>query len=129
MSKTRSIAARISLAITIIFMSLLAFGQTNGRPDISPSEARRISPFPPRNVIVKDEQGSAVIWWQPGPPSGIAEYRIYKVEGDKKVLLGSVQGPPFRDASGLEPGITYAVTLVDRNNNESALAKAKCEHP
>jgi hypothetical protein len=96
---------------------------------MSPSDARKISPFPPRNVIVKDDEGFAVISWQPGPLDAVSEYRVYRLEGDNRVLLGSVQSPPFRDPSRFEPGVSYAVTLVDRNHNESRLAKARCENP
>jgi hypothetical protein len=101
-------------------------GQTiQGPPDITPSEARKITPFPPKDVRVKRDDGTVTIWWKP-IPFGIEEYRIYKIYGDTRVAIGTVQKPPFHyvDADS-NPAVSYEVTAVSHYKSESSPVKAK----
>jgi hypothetical protein len=95
------------------------------KPDLSLSESRRISPFPPKDARVSIENGRATVWWVKASSEKIVCYEIYRsIDGGPMEKLGRVKEPPFIDHPPANAKVAYAVASIDSNDSESRLRRA-----
>jgi hypothetical protein len=62
--------------------------------------------------------------WNPSLAGDLAGYRVYRLEGERRVRIADgLKDPLYFDAG--EKGRTYGVTAVDKAGNESPMGIAK----
>lgn len=92
---------------------------------MTPDEAARIPPFPPRDIEVTIEKRRIVVRWEPSPLQTVHLYRIYRKNlGGKFVKIGESTKPTYVD-KGQHAGATYAVTTVSSYGAESPFGFVK----
>lgn len=92
------------------------------QPELTPGEAAKIPPFPPRNVAVTPGQKAATVTWEPSALENVVAYRIYRKVGKSKFSkVGETAASRFVDKSP-KPGAVYSVTAVNVYGAESPLA-------
>jgi hypothetical protein len=97
--------------------------QVKGKPDQSVSDARKISPFPPKGVSIKAKGKQTIITWDPIPLDNIVAYKIYRKVGDSSfTYIGTVEHPPFIDKKVASRSVSYGVAAVNSYKAESAMA-------
>ena len=128
-------------ASSLVLVGMLAWGgcawragaqTTAPKPDMSLSESRRISPFPPKNVQAEISDGRAVITWTSVQSDRIVGYDVYRAVDDGPLeKIGRAKQPPFVDAKPCKGKLSYAVASVDYNENRSKprLVDAKIDSP
>jgi len=98
--------------------------QEKGKPDQSVSEARKIPPFPPKDVSVERKDKQVIVNWKPIPLDNIVAYKIYRKTRDSKFeYIGTAKHPPFVDHEAPSANVTYTVTAVNTYQAESSFAK------
>lgn len=88
-----------------------------------PSPYALTIPSEPREVLLREEDGTAEIRWNPAPEEGVRGYHVYKLGKSHweilKVTEEPVREPRFRHEAG--PGTTrYWIVAVDRLGQQGA---------
>jgi hypothetical protein len=90
------------------------------KPDISVSESKKISPFPPKTVEVEVSDGFATVKWTKVPSEKIKGYDIFRIVDDGKLeKVGHTAELQFVDKTPPKGKVSYAVASVDINDNRS----------
>jgi hypothetical protein len=91
---------------------------------ISLSEAARIPPYAPRNVIIDVIKGETTITWDRSRLPSVLRYRVYRKSGDEKfVKIAETGDTQFVDKAARK-GVSYSVTAVNAYGAESSFAAA-----
>ncbi len=81
-------------------------------------------PPAPEGLLVLAEAGGTRLVWNPSLAGDLAFYRVYVLDGGKRMLLQDhLKDPLWFDAGA--SGRTYGVTAVDASGNESPMGTAK----
>jgi hypothetical protein len=97
--------------------------------ELTPADAAKIPPFPPRDVAVESKTSSAVITWEPSPLENVVGYRIYRKESETKLIkLGQTVKSSFTIAAP-KRGVEYSVTAINGYGAESPHAVAAPKTP
>jgi hypothetical protein len=81
-------------------------------------------PAAPEGLIVLVEAAGTRLVWNPSLAGDLAGYRVYRLEGERRVRIADgLKDPLYFDAG--EKGRTYGVTAVDKAGNESPMGIAK----
>jgi hypothetical protein len=92
-------------------------------PELTPTTAAKIPPFPPTKVAVKSEGRRSTVTWQASPVDTVVKYRIYrKMPGEKRLIkIGETDTSRFVDPATTR-GAEYAVTAVNVYGAETPLS-------
>jgi len=101
--------------------------QSEPTPTVLVEFRDHVAPPAPQTVISLAEQNAVRLLWDPVDASDLAGYKVYRMNGRRRVLLtaATITDANFRDGAPLRGvSVTYGVSTVDKTGNESAVTKS-----